>query len=178
MKLARDYADHLKLLDQVGALMDALSSRSDYDRTAIALTSDHGEMLGDAGMLYKGTFIESAINVPWIYKEPGHPNKCKDKTYTKPVGLTELVKGTMRNLGSGGKVAHIQDVCRNQRGKAIIEFKNERLFIRKNIKLCVDGEGKAQWAVDLKKDPTEQNNILERKVRSNYLVNPMDKIGL
>lgn len=161
----RDYADHLRLLDdQVGALMEALNSRNDYDRTAIALTSDHGEMLGDAGMLYKGTFLESAINVPWIYKEPGDPNECKAQTYTKPVGLTELVKGTMSNLGSGGKVAQIQNICKHQRGKAIIEFKNERLFIRNNIKLCVDSEGKAQWAVDLKNDPAEQNNILERNI--------------
>ena len=66
-----DYADHLKLLDdQLQKILQKLNQRSDADNTAVALTSDHGDMLGDAGMLYKGTFLESAIRVPFIYREP------------------------------------------------------------------------------------------------------------
>ena len=34
-------------------------------------TADHGDMLGDGGMLYKGSFLEGAIRVPFVYKPPG-----------------------------------------------------------------------------------------------------------
>ena len=56
--------------DQLQKILQKLNQRSDADNTAVALTSDHGDMLGDAGMLYKGTFLESAIRVPFIYRAP------------------------------------------------------------------------------------------------------------
>ena len=66
-----DYTDHLRLLDeQVGEILAKVKMRNDFDKTAITLMADHGEMLGDGGMLYKSTFIESAIRVPMIYRPP------------------------------------------------------------------------------------------------------------
>ena len=103
-KCRRDYADHLKLLDdQVSILIKEIENRADFHSTAIAISSDHGEMLGDMGMLYKGTFMEGAIKVPWIYKEPSTKNSTKQDDYSEPVELTELVKTTVKNLSSGGK---------------------------------------------------------------------------
>jgi choline-sulfatase len=160
----RDYADHLKLLDdQVGILIREVENRVDFQRTAIAISSDHGEMLGDMGMLYKGTFMEGAIKVPWIYKEPSIKNGKRQDDYNKPVELTEIVKTTVKNLSSGGSVKQIQKECRHQKGRAIVEFKEERVFIDKYLKICVDKEGRFLWGVDLTTDPYEQRNILESK---------------
>ena len=47
-ELRKDYANHLCLLDdQIERLLKALNKREDSENTAIAITSDHGEMLGD-----------------------------------------------------------------------------------------------------------------------------------
>ena len=48
----QDYINHLRLLDQqIKKLLKELGRNK--DNTDIVITSDHGEMLGDAGMLYK-----------------------------------------------------------------------------------------------------------------------------
>ena len=84
-----DYADHLQLLDQqVSRLLDRLKQRSDATSTAIAVTADHGELLGDSEMLYKGTFLEGAVRVPWIYKEPSRlrksPRRMANRAHSSP----------------------------------------------------------------------------------------------
>ena len=72
------------------------------------------------------------------------------RSYNEPVELTEVVKTTVKNLNSGERVKQIQKECRRQKGRAIVEFKEERVFIDKYLKICVDKEGKLLWAVDLK----------------------------
>ena len=45
------------------------------ENTAIVFTSDHGEMLGDHGLLYKGCrFYEGLVRVPLIFSWPGASN--------------------------------------------------------------------------------------------------------
>ncbi|WP_115125950.1 sulfatase-like hydrolase/transferase [Synechococcus sp. GEYO] len=161
----KDYADHMMLLDnQLGILLNTLNSRDDATRTAIAITADHGELLGDAGMLYKGCFLEGAINVPWIYKGPDNVKKHKQTKYSnKPVELTGLLKQTFRGLTEGGGAyIYLQKWAERQRG-AIIEYGKERVFIRGHKKLCVDFNGQYLWAINTKKDPNEQCNVIKEK---------------
>ena len=73
INLRIDYAQHIKLLDDMlTEIVNTCMSRSDSKKTGIMVTSDHGEMLGDQGMLYKSNFLEPAIRVPFVYKEPGN----------------------------------------------------------------------------------------------------------
>jgi arylsulfatase len=65
--------------DQVGRLLDALDAvqsntgRGQRENTLIIFTSDHGEMLGDHGLLWKGArFYEGAVHVPLVLSWPGH----------------------------------------------------------------------------------------------------------
>ena len=70
--LRQDYANHLELLDaQVGQILHALERRSDANRTAISVCSDHGELLGDWGLLLKGCFLEGAIRSLFLHRPPG-----------------------------------------------------------------------------------------------------------
>ena len=65
--LRSDYADHLHLLDaQVGTLLQNLAMRTDSGYTAISVCSDHGELLGDWGLLLKGC-SEGAIRSLFIH---------------------------------------------------------------------------------------------------------------
>ncbi|HOS42500.1 MAG TPA: sulfatase-like hydrolase/transferase, partial [Armatimonadota bacterium] len=55
----------------VGRLLAALEETGLADNTVVIFTSDHGEMLGDHGLLWKGPlFYEGAVRVPLIYRFP------------------------------------------------------------------------------------------------------------
>ncbi|MFW5856387.1 MAG: sulfatase [Planctomycetota bacterium] len=55
----------------VGRILERLDAAGLADRTVVVFTSDHGEMLGDHGVLWKGSlFYDGAIRVPLIYRLP------------------------------------------------------------------------------------------------------------
>jgi arylsulfatase A-like enzyme len=62
--------------DQLERILDCLEETRQRDNTVIILTSDHGEMLGDHGLLYKGCrYYEGLVRVPLIFswkKIPGN----------------------------------------------------------------------------------------------------------
>jgi arylsulfatase A-like enzyme len=58
--------------DHVGRMLQALVDTGQSENTLVIFTSDHGEMLGDHGILLKGPyFYECAIRVPLILRWPG-----------------------------------------------------------------------------------------------------------
>ncbi len=159
----RDYADHLKLLDdQVEKLLKALECRADADNTSLVVTSDHGEMLGDFGMLYKGVFLEGAVRVPWIYVPPMSSSSEVGKSTNKPLQLTELVKQSIESLEFGGKLKKIEKWASNQ-SRAIVEFGKERLLVNGYKKIALDAKGDPLWAINLENDPNEQINVITEK---------------
>jgi len=61
------YADEL-----IGRLVDRLAARGILDRAIVAVTSDHGEGLGDHGEAEHGLFVyRESVRVPWILRLPG-----------------------------------------------------------------------------------------------------------
>ena len=57
--------------DNVGRMLDALEGSGQLDNTVVIFTSDHGEMLGDHGLLLKGCrFYEGLVRVPLIISWP------------------------------------------------------------------------------------------------------------
>ena len=67
------YYAMIELLDEnVGRLLDALERTGQREHTLIIFTSDHGESLGDHGLLLKGCrFYEGLVRVPLIFSWPG-----------------------------------------------------------------------------------------------------------
>ena len=67
------YYAEITLVDgQFGRTVDHLESTGELDNTLIIFHSDHGEMLGDHGLLYKGCrFFEGLVHVPMIIAGPG-----------------------------------------------------------------------------------------------------------
>ena len=159
----RDYADHLQLLDdQLAKLITQLNKRVDAGKTAIAITADHGELLGDAGMLYKGTFLEGAIHVPWLYQPAGEIGKQMPAKYSKPVGLTGLVEETIKNLPRGGNVQPIIQWANRQKFVEV-EFDGELLLLSGKRKIAITQNGSHLWAIDLAKDPEEIHNLIRTR---------------
>lgn len=64
----------VSLLDRhVGRVLDTLDSLDLSDDTVVVFISDHGDMMGDHGLLNKGPFhFEGLLRVPMIWRWPGH----------------------------------------------------------------------------------------------------------
>ncbi|MBI3973387.1 MAG: sulfatase-like hydrolase/transferase [Chloroflexi bacterium] len=72
-KQAAYYAMIELIDDNVGRLLDALERTGQREHTVIVFTSDHGEALGDHGLLLKGCrFYEGLVRIPLIWSWPGH----------------------------------------------------------------------------------------------------------
>ncbi len=68
------YYAMIKLIDDVlGRILETLEETGQRERTVIIFTSDHGETLGDHGLIQKGCrFYEGLVRVPLIFSLPGH----------------------------------------------------------------------------------------------------------
>lgn len=65
------YAMIEKLDQSLGVLLETLEQTGQLENTIVIFTSDHGEMLGDHGLIYKGCrFFEGLTHVPLIISWP------------------------------------------------------------------------------------------------------------
>src|SRR5262249_49943882 len=72
---------------QVGRMLDALEKTGQRENTIVVFTTDHGEMLGDHGLVAKGCrFYEGAVHVPLLFS---WPDRFRSGLVSR--GLTELV---------------------------------------------------------------------------------------
>src|SRR5262249_25822511 len=55
------YANVTAIDDQIGAILSMLERRGMLENTWIVYTTDHGEMLGDHGLIGKGVFYEPSV---------------------------------------------------------------------------------------------------------------------
>jgi len=69
----QNYSAMTENIDRLaGLFLDEVERRGELDNTLIVFSSDHGEMLGDHGLLYKGCrFFEGLTHVPLIVSWPG-----------------------------------------------------------------------------------------------------------
>ena len=71
-KIAAYYAMIEQIDDHVGRMLEALERTGQRENTLVIFTSDHGEMLGDHGLIAKGCrFYEGLVHVPLIFSWPG-----------------------------------------------------------------------------------------------------------
>lgn len=76
-----EHIDH-----EVGRILKALRESGQWENTIVIFMSDHGEMLGDHGLLLKGPhFYEEAVRVPLVMQWPGVFEADR-----RPSGLVEL----------------------------------------------------------------------------------------
>ena len=66
-----NYYGNVTLMDRaVGTVLMALDEAGLRDSTIVAFTSEHGDMLGDHGILQKSVLYEEAIKVPLLLRVP------------------------------------------------------------------------------------------------------------
>ena len=155
-----DYANKLTMLDEMlGKIMDSLSERQDINRTDICITSDHGEMLGDYGMLYKGTFLEPSIRVPLIYYQAG--KERKNQTIDNPIDLTKSLREIIKDkINSTDNTAF--KLMKNK--SVTIEYGEELAIIRGSFKLVANKDGRELWASKCTKNGEQGIDIHREKL--------------
>ena len=130
--LRADYADHLALLDfQLGVLLKALDQRTDSSHTAVTVCSDHGELLGDWGLLLKGCFLEGAIRSLFVHRPPQPRAAWRRMRFVgqRAFGLTELLWSAaecVRDPGVGSFGSRIRRLPKD----VVVEFADEKLVLR------------------------------------------------
>ena len=153
IELRADYADHLALLDhQLERLIEHLA---EPERTAITIVSDHGELLGDAGFLYKSCFLEGAIHSLAIHHRPSFWGRMR--RWEKPIGLSWFLNEAAKDVCGENKL-HKSKLPQY----TFSEFGDELLVCNRNLKLVMKRDGEVLWATDLREDPEEQTNLIQR----------------
>ena len=102
------YAMIAQIDDQFARLIECLKQTGQFENTVIVFTSDHGETLGDHGLLYKGCrFYEGLVRVPLIFSWPG-----KIQQNVQNDALVELVDMSATLLELAG--IQIPDQCQGR----------------------------------------------------------------
>ena len=167
--------------DQFGRILAALDETGQRNNTVIIFTSDHGETLGDHGLMYKGCrFYEGLVRVPLIISWPSHFGQNKQSD-----ALVEMLdlSATLLDLAGVESPDYLQGIslCPILSGES--DGTDHRSFVRSEYfdaldpyftggsgtfatmhrtrqhKLCVyHGKGVGEL-FDLENDPWEHDNL-------------------
>ena len=165
--------------DEIGRLMDELEDRDLLHRTAIILTADHGESLGEHSLYFvHGGVYESTSHVPLITYFPGSerqgtqvsevvelvdvmPTVLEYFDIPSPPGirgtsLWPLIRGEVGNE----KVALIEHAGRNIVGLRSDRYKYIRHLRNNRLLPAYPFVAGKEELYDLKHDPQERKNII------------------
>ena len=151
---------------QVGRLIDALDARGMLENTLIVFTSDHGEMLGDHHLVFKGTTYDEVTNVPLIISSSDHIAVGEVReTLSNTIDIMPTLldcAGIPIPVSVQGKslVPSMRDTHHNLRDAVLIENAGVRRSVRTADGLLTwHGEGKRGELYDLNTDPYCQQNL-------------------
>ena len=168
-RLRADYAGNVTLIDaQIGEILEVIQQRGELDNTVIIHSSDHGEMNGDYGLIYKNTFLNGAVRVPLIVRTPETASKntseitCDSPAEWIDIGptLVEYAGGEMKHRQFGKSLRPVLDnPTSTHRDYAISELSGEIMLLNQEWKIALNQEGECYLLFDVKNDPDEINNL-------------------
>ncbi len=163
-KIRRHYAALVQGIDaHVGTIIEKLKELGIYDDTIIIFSSDHGDYLGDFGMLGKGLFYESSCRIPLIIK---HPEQTTMRV-SHPVSLTDTYQ-TIRSF-AGLDVVDTTDSTvlapfgtSDERAALFGSMDGSWMLRNTQYQYTISSNGLEEF-YDLVADPTQQNNLLREQ---------------
>ncbi len=196
-----NYAGNVTLIDeQIGNILSVVEQRGELDNTLIVFSSDHGEMNGDYGLIYKQNFLNGAVRIPLIIRLPVSNGRSAESgsIVTEPVELIDIGATMLEYAGSESpeyRFAHSlkpvveeavvgsSDAARASRANtglrsaALSEIAGEYMLYDGKRKACWNRKGELYLLFDIENDPDEINNLVstisptERNELSGLLVN-------
>lgn len=71
-RLKAQYLGAVKCIDDnVGRIIESLKNTGLWDKTHVIFTTDHGEYMGEHGLMEKNNLYESVYHIPYIMTMPG-----------------------------------------------------------------------------------------------------------
>jgi choline-sulfatase len=163
-----NYAGNVALIDeQIGQIFAAIERRGEWDETLVVLVSDHGEMNGDAGLMYKSNFLDGAVRVPLLVKRPGAVGGavCAAPVEWIDIGPT-LVEATGGEIDypQFGRSLHplLNNPQNEHRAEAISEHAGEIMLLDREWKVALNARGEIYLLFDVQSDPNEAENLAGR----------------
>lgn len=102
---ARQYYAMVSLIDQrIGDLLARLDRSGQLDNTWIVYSADHGEMLGDHGVMAKMNFYRSSVRVPLIIRPPAGYSASPGRVEPSPVQAFDAA-ATLLDVGGAEPLA-------------------------------------------------------------------------
>lgn len=159
--------------DAVGAILETLRRNGQDRDTIVVFLADHGDLMGDHGLIFKGPFhYQSVIRMPLIWRDPRRPRGDVSEALVSAVDVPASIleaagaqafqglngRSFLRDPGSSGRDAVlIEDEiqahlpCTNVRGRA-------RTLVTRQWRLTIyDGVENGEL-IDLVNDPMETAN--------------------
>lgn len=182
-KLRRSYKAMIRIIDeQIGLILKKLEEEGILDDTVILFTADHGEMMGDHGLVEKQSPYRASVTVPAAIRHPDYPGarRCH-----QPVELTDLTATILDVAGADPQEAlsldwpafHNRVPCRSLlpvlagSGRPIRDYAFSECFGKwqmiqterwKYVRMLEydDPEQVPEALYDLEQDPHELHNVI------------------
>jgi choline-sulfatase len=167
--LRANYAGNVTLIDdQMGEIFEAIEARGELDNTVIVHMSDHGEMNGDCGLIYKSNFMNGAVRVPLLVRTPETLGSslagqvCDSPVEWFDVGptLVELAGGELEHRQFAQSVCPVvADPTREHRTEGISEYGGDVMLLDREWKIALNQGGLPYLLFDVQNDPGETRNL-------------------
>jgi arylsulfatase A-like enzyme len=172
--LRANYYGKISLIDYwVGEILAAFGERGWLDDLFIIFWSDHGEMAGDHGLLFKRTFHESSVRIPLILRWPGKiPNHAVSDALVENIDVFPTIleaaeaEPSHRCLGKSlwPAIADPELEHRSCTVSEVFHAGSRNVMLRTHgHKYALDDGGRGFMLYDLQNDPDEQNNLIGQK---------------
>lgn len=172
-RIAYTYA-MIELVDEnIGKMIQALEEEKILEDTIIIFTADHGELLGDHGLWFKGPFFyEGLINVPLIiYNQDSNIRGVESHGLISTVDIAPTICDFLAidsplYMDGVSHKEHLLSLDRNIREACLIEYRTGYDQADKNVNVLINDRYKyvryqsgEEELTDLKADPEEKYNV-------------------
>jgi arylsulfatase A-like enzyme len=182
--------------DAIGQVLERLSTCGLADNTVIIFTTDHGDFLGDHGLLLKGpAHYESITHVPFIWAEPGMRAARRTQTLagTLDIAPTVLNRASVQPYngiqglsllpvvdGSNSTIRRDSMVIEDDQQRAVFGLTSGsrlRTLVTQRWRMTVAQDDPYGELYDLQNDPDEMENLFEDSAHRSIRAELMEKLA-
>ncbi len=163
------YADSLAYSDyQIGRLVEFLKQRGQWDRTLVVVTGDTGQAFYEHGFVaHANRIYDELMRVPLVIRAPG----VAPALDTRPAQHLDVAPTVLELLGipvhpsfqGVSLIAEEPDLMRSRFLMVQAPLAHQYGVVRDGFKLVHDVERNKTTLVNLRKDPGETRNLMDRR---------------